>query len=277
MRAATITAGALAVAFLLVAPTAFGAPANDNFANAKTLRLGKNVKGTIGGATKQAGEPRHANSLATHSVWYTLRVKQKMTVAVNTCEAGFDTVMAVYAGRSLRRLKVVQYNNDGCNRSGGGSRVTFRARKGATYRIAVVGFTSKGSFRIGAFRLPVPPNDYFADAAEVTVGQALTGTTLDATRELGEPPHRLGRVHTVWFKLSVTSPTVVEVTACDAEGVTTYTGNSVRSLTLVAPTATVQCGHQFQAQPGVTYHVVLESGGPGTQYSFETRAVTPGP
>jgi hypothetical protein len=273
---ATITAATLAVALLLT-PAAFAAPANDNFANAKVLRLGKNVKGNVNGAGKQSGEPRHANSLATHSVWYRLRVKQAMTVAVNTCKASFDTVLAAYSGSSLRTLKVVQFNNDGCN-NGGGSRLTFRARKGVTYRIAVVGFVDKGTFRVGAFKLSVPPNDYFADAVPVNVGDSVSGTTVDATRELGEPRHRFNRAHTVWFTLSVTAPTIVEVGAgCEADGVTVYTGGSLTSLTPVSPTTDVTCGVQFTAQPGVTYRIVVEDGGLGRAYRLTTAAVTPSP
>jgi hypothetical protein len=275
--AVLVTVAALLATFTLVAPAAFGAPGNDDFSRAKVLSLGKTVKGDINGATNQSGEPRHASSLATNSVWYRLRVKRKMTVAVNTCNASFDTVLAVYTGRMLHGVKVVQYNNNGCPGGGSGSRVTFQARKGVTYRIAVAGFTDKGSFRIGAFRLSVPSNDYFAEAIEVTVGEAVSGNTVNATRELGEPRHRFNRTHTVWFKLSVSSPTLVEVLSCNSEGVTTYRGTSLASLTRVTPTTSVQCGEQFQAQPGVTYHVVLENGGVGSGYRFSTRAVTPTP
>jgi hypothetical protein len=271
------TAAAFLVTLLFVVPAAFAAAANDNFANAKTLHLGKNVSGTITGATRQSGEPRHAQSLATHSVWYRLRVKRKMTVAVNTCQTSSDTVIAVYTGISLRGLKVVNYNNDGCNRSGAGSRVTFQARRGVTYRIAVAGSTDRGRFHVGAFRLSVPANDYFADAVEVTVGEGFSGNTVNATRELGEPRHQFNRSHTVWFELSVPTATLVEVTACNITAVTTYTGNSLRSLTRVTPTTSVHCGEQFEAQPGVIYHIVLESGGVGTGYRFSTRAVTPTP
>jgi hypothetical protein len=273
----SVAAAVLLATLIFVAPAAFAAPANDNFANAKTLHLGANVTGNINGATRQSGEPRHAKSLATRSVWYRLRVRRKITVAVNTCNTSSDTVIAVYTGRSLHRLKVVQFNNDGCNGGAGGSRATFQARRGITYRIAVAGFADKGRFRIGAFRLSVPANDYFADAVEVTVGEGVSGNTVNATRELGEPPHKFNRVHTVWFKLSVSTATLVEVTACNIQGVTTYTGTSLRSLKRVSATTSVHCGEQFQAEPGVTYHVVLESGGVGTGYRFNASAVTPAP
>ena len=116
----------------------------------------------------------------------------------------------------------------------------------------------------------------FADAVTVTLGQTFGGTTQNATRELGEPPHRYNHAHTVWFNLSVTTATLVEATACSAEGVAVYTGNSVTSLTRVVRTATVGCfGEQFQAEAGVTYRISVESGGLGIPFRFATRAVTP--
>src|SRR6187397_3093566 len=145
-----LATAALIAACLLGSPAAIAAPGNDDFANAKLLRVGKTLKGSVQDATRQPGEPRHAKSRASHSVWYRLRVKRTMTVAVNTCRTSFDTVLAAYTGRSLRRLKPVQYNDNGCSRGGGGSRVSFQARRGVTYRIAVAGVAPKRGFHIAA-------------------------------------------------------------------------------------------------------------------------------
>ena len=259
-------------AFFAVAPSASAAPSNDNFARAKTLRVGQAVTGNINGATSQRGEPRHANSLANRSVWYKLRARTRTTVLLSTCtRTTFDTVVAVYTGRSVGRLRTVEFNNDGC---GSRSRVTFTARPGKTYRIAVAGFTGTGSFRLSATRISVPPNDDFVDAVPMTLGGAITGTTRNATRELGEPGHQVNGSHTVWFRFSVTAPTVVEVSTCGASP-TVYTGRSVSSLTRVAPITGTGCTEQFAAQPGTTYRIVAESGGSGGSYRFSTRAVTP--
>src|SRR5688572_1300756 len=123
-------AGALLVGLLfatlaVTAPAAMAAPKNDSFSRATSLRVGKTLKGNINGATKQAGEPRHAGSLANHTVWYRLRVRSKTAVLVSTCTASFDTILAVYTGSSVRNLREIEFNNDGC---GDGSRVTFTAR-----------------------------------------------------------------------------------------------------------------------------------------------------
>ena len=267
-----IALAAVCAVLLAVAPSASAAPRNDDFGDGARLRVGQTVRGNINGATDQRGEPRHANTLANKSVWYTLRARRKTTVLLSTCSrTTFDTVVAVYTGRSLRGLRRVEFNNDGC---GSRSRVTFTARPGKTYRIAVAGFTASGSFRLSASRISVPPNDDFADAVAMTLGEAISGTTRNATRELGEPRHQFGGSHTVWFRFTVTAPTVVEVSTCGA-GVTVYTGSSVRSLTRVQPITGTGCTEQFTAQPGTAYRIVAESGGSGGAYRFSTRAVTP--
>ena len=55
-------------------------------------------KGPGQGATKERGEPQHAESVASHSVWYRFRATRKVTVLFNTCRSNFDTVAAVYSG-----------------------------------------------------------------------------------------------------------------------------------------------------------------------------------
>lgn len=260
-------------ALLAVAPAASAAPRNDDLGDATRLRVGQTVRGNVNGATSQSGEPRHANSLANRSVWYKLSARRRTTVLLSTCRTNFDTVVAVYTGRSLRRLRTIEFNNDGCG-GNSGSRVTFTARPGKTYRIAVAGFTASGSFRLSATRISVPPNDDFQDAVPMTLGGAISGTTRNATRELGEPGHQFNGSHTVWFRFTVAAPTVVEVSTCGASP-TVYTGSRVSALTRVAPISGSGCTEQFAAQPGTTYRIVAESGGSGGSYRFSTRAVTP--
>ena len=62
----------------------------------------------------------------------------------------------------------------------------------------------------------------------------------------------------MWFRFTVTAPTVVEVSTCGASP-TVYTGSSVSSLTRVAPISGTGCTEQFAAQPGTTYRIVAES------------------
>ena len=257
------------------AASASAAPGNDDFGDAPALRLGPDVRGSVNGATRQRGEPRHAGSLASRSVWYRFRSRRRVSVLLGTCNATFDTVVAVYSGRRLASLREVDFNNDGCG-GGGGSRVSFTARPGRTYRIAVVGFSASGRFTLTVRRIFTPPNDDFVDAASIRLGQTIGGTSRNATRELREPAHEYNEPHTVWFKLSVAAPTSVRVSNCSAGSehghVTVYTGARVSSLTRVGESG--YCDATFAAQPGVVYRIVVEEadGGAGVRLSAQELA-----
>jgi hypothetical protein len=274
-RLATFAGVCVTAALLVMASPGFAA--NDDFAHARTLRVGATLKGSIKGATKQRGEPRHGGSLATHSVWYRFRAKRKLALGLSTCSANFDSVLAVYSGRSLRSLRAVEFNNDGCGSSGGGSRVTFTARRGRTYRIAVAGFAAKGKFRLEATRVATPPNDDFVDAVPIRLGESIPGTTRNATRERGEPRHNFNGPHTVWFRFSVAAAGEARLETCSAAGygpgIAMYTGGRVDRLTQVA--ATDSCRAQFAAQPGVSYRVVVEGSGSGGGFRLRARTAMP--
>lgn len=82
---------------------AAAAPSNDDFARARTLRVGTTVKGEVNGATRQRGEPRHARSSAKHSVWYRFRARRRLALGLYTCKANFDSVVAVYTAARCER------------------------------------------------------------------------------------------------------------------------------------------------------------------------------
>jgi hypothetical protein len=266
---ATVAIAFVCVALSGVAATASAAPRNDDFADASPLRLGRDVRGNINGATRQRGEPQHANSLATHSVWYRFTAKRRVGVLLGTCSSNFDTVVAVYSGRRVSGLREVDFNNDGCGR-GGGSRVSFTARKGKTYRIAVAGFAALGRFKLTVDRIFTPLNDDLVDAVALTPGTSLSASTHSATRELREPAHADNLPHTVWFKLSVPAQTQINLNACNSSypTLTVYTGSSMGTLTRVATDD--NCAVSFTSLPGTTYRIVAENGGSGG--SFRIRA-----
>jgi hypothetical protein len=177
-------------------------------------------------------------------------------------------VIAVYSGRSLRALREVDFNNDGCGRRAGGSRVIFTARRGRTYRIAVIGFIPRGKFRLTVASVPVPSNDDFADAARLPLDRVVAATTLHATREVREPGHNFMNPHTVWFRLRVDTASVVRLDSCNRfqPGIAVYTGRRLDRLTPVAVTTRTHdshCSVQFAAQPGITYRLALEDGEDG--------------
>jgi hypothetical protein len=127
------------------------APANDDFFYAAPIDVGSSVRGTTHNATRELHEPRHDGKKADLTVWYRLRVATTRTVELNTCGSNFDTVLAVYTGRRVDRLREVTSNDDDrMDRCGLDSRVTFRARANVTYRIALAEYDDHES---GGFRL----------------------------------------------------------------------------------------------------------------------------
>ncbi|HET8822808.1 MAG TPA: hypothetical protein VFM57_14785 [Thermoleophilaceae bacterium] len=271
----------MAVIWLAVsAGGAAAAPNNDDFGDAIALRVGTTVKGSINGATKQPGEPRHARSLATRSVWYKFTSRRKRAIELGACNTNFDSVVAVYTGRSLRSLRPVDFNNDGCGESGGGSRVSFSARAGRVYRIAVAGFSSRGRFSLRTKGISVPPNDDFVDAVPIRLGETINGSTRGATRELDEPRHAGDEANlSVWFRLGVASQTVVQLDTCRLYSFDTvlavYTGSRVSGLRLVTSdddTCGLGSRVEFTAEPGINYRIAVAEYGGNRSGSFGLSA-----
>ena len=262
---AGMAVGLASCALLASASTAAAAPPNDDFADAVALRVGRDVTGNVNGAGRQRGERLHGGSLATHSVWYRFRARRRVSVQLGTCSSNFDTVIAVYTGRRVSALRAVDFNNDGCGRTGGGSRVSFTARKGRTYRIAVAGFTASGRFKLTVDRIFTPLNDDLADAVALTPGSGVSASTRGATREMSEPGHASNEPHTVWFKLTLPTERAVTVNACNGSypGLTVYTGSSMSTIKRVAAGG---CSVSFTALAGTTYRVVAEDGGSGGSF-----------
>ena len=90
------------------------------------------------GASKEIGEPNHAGNSGGASVWWTWTAPKGDEVTLNTQGSDFDTLLAVYTGESLNRLKAVGSNDD----TGGTlqSEVRFVAQQGQTYHVAVDGY-----------------------------------------------------------------------------------------------------------------------------------------
>jgi alpha-tubulin suppressor-like RCC1 family protein len=117
-------------------------PGNDDFADATVITgAGPNaITGHNGNATREGAEPDHSPSAGDgiNSTWYEWVAPRTGRSSFNTFGTGHDTVLAVYTGDALDDLDLIG-NSDDANVPGTGptSRVTFTARAGTTYRIAV--------------------------------------------------------------------------------------------------------------------------------------------
>ena len=120
------------------------APANDNFTSAQTITgCSGSVNGTNIGSTKESGEPDHASSGGTHSVWYQWQAPASSSVTFTTAGSNYDTVLGVYTGSVVSGLaQAVAPNDDVDPGNIVTSSVTFNATAGVFYRIAVAGFNN---------------------------------------------------------------------------------------------------------------------------------------
>ncbi len=127
---------------LLLAGAAPRAQASNNFPGTAfaypgtTESLGFNTTS----ATAQAGELSHHLSpqlTAFHSWWFTLTVQKTGYISLDTIGSAYNTVLAVYTGAQVNALTKVA----GDDTSGGSttSKVTFLAKAGTIYRVAVDG------------------------------------------------------------------------------------------------------------------------------------------
>lgn len=115
--------------------------ASDMFATCVTL------SGTVGSlndnnitATKEPGEPNHADNPGGHSLWYCWTATTNLPVTFSTIGSGFDTVLGIYTGDELAALVAITNNDDIAGATNRMSRVVFTPDIGTTYHIAVDGF-----------------------------------------------------------------------------------------------------------------------------------------
>jgi hypothetical protein len=130
----------------------FEAAANDDFADAQALvGASGSVTGCNAFATKETGEPNHADNLGGHSLWYRWQAPVTGVATVDLAGSLFDTILAVYqadGAEEVDQLTLVAQND---NRFIGFdiafySAVDFPTTAGVTYYIAVDGFNDAGGF-----------------------------------------------------------------------------------------------------------------------------------
>ncbi len=279
---------ALSVAFT----TGFTRPANDNFALAKVL-VGESAvdSGATNLASSETGEPAHAASAATRSVWFRWTATGTGPVTVSTAGSSFDTVLAVYTGSAVGTLQLVASDDDGGGSST--SLLTFSAISGVVYSLAIDGYNgSAGNFSVSlAQSQGAPSNNNFSAAATLTAGVRATATNLLATAEAEEPAHFLGgtspnvAVKSLWWRWTAAASGFVSLTTAGSNFDTVlavYTGSSLSALSRVAENdeATTQdstSGVFFRAVAGRTYYIAVDgySGASGSVVLNLTPSSTP--
>jgi autotransporter-associated beta strand protein len=221
-------------------------PANDNFANRITLSGShlSNVPGSNLGATKEPGEPFHADAIGEKSVWWTWTAPSSGGLTLTTQGSSIDTLAAIYTGNSVANLVFVAANDeDPLSLFGLESRVTCNVTAGTTYQIAVDGFEGDaGDIRLRLdleSTFPVPANDNFANRITLTGSNIATNwTNVGASFEPDEPLHLLtlgGK--SVWWKWTAPASGGVTLTVSNNvldTLVAVYKGTALTNLVFVA-------------------------------------------
>lgn len=114
--------------------------ANDHFSAATAL---PGSVGTVTASTTQAtrepGEPRHADNDGGHSVWWSWRAPADGSLLLSTDGSAFDTLLGLYTGTRVDRLTAVAANDDAFE-SSGFSKLQTSVVSNQVYSVAVDGF-----------------------------------------------------------------------------------------------------------------------------------------
>ncbi|MCC5808150.1 MAG: S8 family serine peptidase [Opitutales bacterium] len=238
-------------------------PTNDNLENAAILSGTDVTRGvTTAFASREDGEPIHwPGSGVGETVWYTWTAPENGRTSLDLSGSFFRGIIAVYTGSALNNLALVA-------RDGAGNRfaqLTFEATQGTTYRIAVDAWDfSLLNAPLRLRMVPIPPNDNFADAAELQgIRATATGSNVGATRETGETGNGGPSVWHRW-----TAPAFGEYGIYGERlnkpdrwivVLNVFTGSAVNALTQIKTDQMNGIGRdafvRFQATAGTTYHI----------------------
>lgn len=264
---------------------------NDNLATAQILT---GERGEVGiynrGATKEPGEPAHADNVGGASVWFRWIAPVSGAVSFDTEGSEIDTVLAVYAGDTIGTLGGALASNDDINADSEiyTSRLSLNAVAGRTYSIAVDGYGEPGLDAemgfilltwqpLGASTAPVPSNDSFA-LGSILSGRSgtLTGNNLRASKQTGEPDHAStvgGR--SVWYRWTAPEAGLATFDTFDSNFdsvLAVYSGTTVSALTALGDNddvdrTTRQSRVTVPVVGGQTYRVAVD--GFRTDSSFQ--------
>jgi hypothetical protein len=190
-------------------------------------------------ATRELDEP-YPPSYARQSVWWEWTSTTNGPVAISTDGSDFETYLTVFTNTPPNLYEIA---DDARHDVGTSSLVTFIARQGTTYAIAVDGvYLDSGNIHLSIRPGITPPNDNFENAIPLTgLTASSTATNTTATLQPGEPPLNIVNTsgpanQTVWW--SWTAPIAAYATISTAGSsfdtrLAVYTGNALTNLALV--------------------------------------------
>lgn len=263
-------------------------PVNDDFSNRISMvGLSNSVSGYNFGATRETGEPSHAGSGGSRSVWWSWVAPQSGMFRLHASSQGISSLLlAVYTGGAVNALtpvaSVVSYGNYSNGTYYAEAEVLFSGVTNTAYALAVdTGSGGAGWIQLALSYVPPPPNDLFANRILLQgTSVAGSGYNIGATAESGEPDHAGfgGPSNSVWWAWS---PPHSGTARLNAQGTTfspaiaVYSGSSVTSLSPVA-SGFFSTQIDFAAVSGVSYAIAFDGyfGGMGN-IQFTLGMLTP--
>ena len=209
-------------------------PTNDPFFGAEPL---SGVEGSVSGTNVDASadwnEP-YTPVRGGVSVWYVWTAPRSGSITFTATASAFQPTVSIFEGDAPDRVVLW---------SAGSGSATFTAHQNVTYRIAVDGENGgTGTFALSWAFAPTgaPLNDYFADAETIEESSGtVTGSTVNATAEPGEPVHSglscclNDNEHSIWYRWTapVTGEAFFTTEGSSFDTVLrAYTGSSVDAL-----------------------------------------------
>lgn len=144
-------------------------PPNDPFASPEILpaTAGVVARSTVG-ASKEPTEPDHAEDVGGRSVWFAWTAPSNGTWRFDTGGSQFDTLLAAYTGSTLASLTPAESNDDA--RFDLTSEIFLEATAGATYYIAVDGYSGDSGEMILKYHPTTEPEEIYATGFEASEG-----------------------------------------------------------------------------------------------------------
>ncbi|MGE0481782.1 MAG: hypothetical protein AB7Q17_15050 [Phycisphaerae bacterium] len=201
----------------LVLSCAAGAPANDLCANAIGVTTGNSYNGTTVAATDDGGA-NCGSADSSPDVWYRYTATGNGTLNVNTCGAGYNSVVSIHStacpGTSATQISC----NDDCGGSpcgGPGSCASASVTNGTSYLIRVAGNGgATGAFTLSvAFTGAGAANDACANATPVTPG-TYNGTTVGSTNDGSAGCGTSSTSPDVWYQYTAAVAGTLAVNTC---------------------------------------------------------------
>ncbi|MEI8045347.1 MAG: discoidin domain-containing protein, partial [Verrucomicrobiota bacterium] len=203
------------------------------------------------------------------------------------------TYLAAYTGSAVNALTTVTGNDNGPS-MGNWSQIGFTPAPGTEYKIQISNYgNGSAGWTMLNFRQPFrPANDYFTNAAPVTLTKSvlgdgstfeyllLYGTITNASVETSEPNN--GGVSTVWYTWTndITGPVTIRMDSSFGGNFYVYSGNAVTSLSTIASPVGGLDGKIYCTFNGVAanaYRIQVRCGTGGGAFSLEfSQKANPG-